>query len=248
MVAQLVTGVAVVEHLMTDQKISIIIPMFNEAETISATLESLQQYRSSGHELIVVDGGSDDGSEECARPLVDKLLLSEKGRAQQMNKGAAQASNQILLFLHADTLLPANADSYIINALSIPGKAWGRFSLSLSGKQIIFRIIETSINWRTFISGIATGDQGIFVTREIFEQIDGYDEIPLMEDVALSKKLRKKVRLCCLSQKVISSSRRWEEKGILKTVLLMWILRTAYFFGVDPQNLVRIYYNPAKHQ
>lgn len=232
---------------MTDQAISIIIPMLNEADTILATLESLQAYRVGGHEIIIVDGGSEDNSVELATPLVDKLLCSEKGRALQMNQGAAHASNKLLLFLHADTRLPEQADRLIINALSATGKVWGRFNLRLSGEQAIFRIVETAINWRTVISGIATGDQGIFLSREMFEKVGGYDSIPLMEDVTLSKKLLKYTRPCCLPQQVITSSRRWEETGILQTVFLMWRLRTAYFFGADPHELVRRYYRSVNH-
>jgi rSAM/selenodomain-associated transferase 2 len=227
---------------MTESCLSIIIPVLNEAEVLTETLEALQDYRRNGHEIIVVDGGSHDKTIAIALPLADKIIKTVPSRAVQMNEGAIKARHDILLFLHSDTVLPDGADALITRALHAPGKTWGRFNLRLTGKPFIFRVIETSINWRTAISGIATGDQGIFIKRDSFEQVGCYEPIPLMEDVALGKKLRKQSWPCCLSEKVLSSSRRWEEKGIMKTVLLMWRLRVAYFFGADPGRLVDAYY------
>ncbi|MDC0598739.1 TIGR04283 family arsenosugar biosynthesis glycosyltransferase [Gammaproteobacteria bacterium] len=233
---------------MTDSLISIIIPVLNEAETVRETLQALQPYRQAGHEVIVVDGGSHDKTIQQALSLADKILQIEPGRARQMNEGAAYARHDILLFLHSDTQLPARADAIILAALGKPENVWGRFKLRLSSKKIMFRLIETTINWRTFISGIATGDQAIFIEREIFERVGCYDPIPLMEDVALGKKLLKYARPCCLPQSVLSSSRRWEKHGIVKTIVLMWYLRTVYFFGADPAGLAKRYYKVQKHQ
>lgn len=227
---------------MTEAKISIIVPVLNEAATLKKSLQALQVYRQAGHEVIVVDGGSYDNSVGISLSLADRIVQSKPGRSVQMNEGAHYSRHEHLLFLHADTQLPHQADQLINAALRAPENVWGRFSLKLSSKAFIFRLIETSINWRTFISGIATGDQGIFVTKEMFERVRRYDLIPLMEDVALSKKLLKYAQPRCLPQKVVSSSRRWEDKGVVYTILLMWMLRVAYFLGVEPDKLASQYY------
>ena len=222
-------------------KVSIIIPCFNEAQNIEKTLLPLQKYRESGSEIIVVDGGSRDNTIEFAQPLADKLLISKPGRATQMNIGAEQSEAETLLFLHADTLLPESMDRLLSKALA-EGYQWGRFNVRLSGSHFVFRIIETLMNWRSCLTGIATGDQAIFVKREIFEQIKGFPEIKLMEDIVLSKKLKRLSRPACIQQRVITSSRKWENNGIIKTVLLMWRLRLQYFFGVSADKLHAKYY------
>ena len=222
-------------------KLSIIIPVYNEAKNITALLRRLRDYRFQGHEVIVVDGGSSDNSFDCAMGLVDKLLMSKQGRALQMNIGAEQAQGDILLFLHADTHLPKDADKLIASVID-KDKSWGRFNVSLSGQHVFFRIIETMINFRSCITGIATGDQAIFVKRSIFEQSGAYPEIKLMEDVALSKRLKSHGKPACINERVTTSSRRWEEKGIVKTVLLMWRLRLMYFLGISPEKLSSLYY------
>ena len=222
-------------------KLSIIIPVYNEAKNISALLRRLRDYRFQGHEVIVVDGGSRDNSFDCAMGLVDKLLMSKQGRALQMNVGAEQAEGDILLFLHADTHLPMDADKLIANVIN-KDKIWGRFDVSLSGEHRFFRIIETMINLRSCITGVATGDQAIFVKRSIFEQSGAYPEIKLMEDIALSKQLKSHGKPACINERVITSSRKWEDNGIVKTVLLMWRLRLLYFLGVSPEKLSSLYY------
>lgn len=217
-------------------KLSIIIPVYNEAENIVALLRRLQSYRFQGHEVIVVDGGSRDNSFDCAVGMVDKLLMSKPGRAMQMNIGAEQASGEVLVFLHADTELPPQANNLIIDAMNKKYQ-WGRFDVRLSGRHRFFRIIETMMNWRSCLTGIATGDQVIFVRRKVFLQAGGYPEIKLMEDIELSKKLKAFSKPACIKTPVTTSSRRWEKNGIAKTTLLMWQLRLLHFLGVPPEKL-----------
>ncbi|MDH5711454.1 MAG: TIGR04283 family arsenosugar biosynthesis glycosyltransferase [Gammaproteobacteria bacterium] len=222
-------------------KLSIIIPVYNEANTIITSLRQLQAYRSLGHEVIVVDGGSHDSTFDCAVGLADKLLMSKPGRAIQMNIGAEQATGDVLVFLHADTELPHLANQLIIDTIN-SNHQWGRFNVRLSGRHIAFRVIEAMMNWRSCVTGIATGDQAIFVKRELFEQQGAYPEIKLMEDIELSKTLKAIGKPACIKQPVITSSRKWEQNGIIKTVLLMWRLRLQYFLGVSPDNLHVQYY------
>ncbi len=222
-------------------KLSIIIPVFNEAENIANTLKQLQVYRQQGHEVIVIDGGSRDNTVDCVQDMADQLLISKPGRAMQMNIGADQAQGEVLVFLHADTQLPDSADTLIIKSME-QGTQWGRFNVRLSGSHILFRLIENMMNWRSCFTGIATGDQVIFVQRMLFEQVGAYPEIKLMEDIALSKKLKLLSKSICIKQRVITSSRKWEKKGIVRTVLLMWRLRLLYFLGVSANKLHAQYY------
>ena len=219
--------------------ISIIIPTLNEEATIQTLLQQLQTYRQQGHEVIVVDGGSNDETISISKPLADKVISSEAGRAMQMNAGAAQSENEVLWFLHADTLIPSTAVENIQQALN--KNDWGRFNIKLSGSHFLFRIIESMINIRSCISGVATGDQGIFVNKKTFESIGCYSAVPLMEDVELSKKLKKVSKPVCIKEKLTTSSRRWEQKGILSTVLLMWRLRFLYWLGVSATKLATQY-------
>ncbi|MBM4341558.1 MAG: glycosyltransferase [Deltaproteobacteria bacterium] len=223
-------------------KLSVIIPVLNEAPVIARTLQSLQPLREASHEVIVVDGGSRDDTVAMANQYVDKIIQSPSGRSRQMNAGAKLASGAVLLFLHADTILPDHADQLIIEGIESRGKTWGRFNVRLSGKHPLLRAIEFLMNWRSRLSCIATGDQAIFVKRKLFEKIGGYPEIDLMEDIALCKLLKKYDQPLCLRQCVTTSSRRWEEKGLVRTILLMWFLRLAYFFKVNPNQLARLYY------
>ena len=221
-------------------KVSIIIPVLNEAEHIADTLVSLASYRSQGHEVIVIDGGSNDDTVSISEQYADRVLYSDAGRAMQMNSGIDEASGDALLFLHADTRLPADAVTKLIHAVE-DGYFWGRFNVRLSGKHFMFRIIERMMNLRSCITGVVTGDQAIFVSHESIEIVGAYPRLPLMEDVVFSKRLRKLGWPACIRQQVVTSSRRWEDKGILRTMLLMWRLRLLFFLGVSADRLARQY-------
>ena len=221
-------------------RVSIIIPVLNEAERVVTTLAALSGYREQGHEVIVVDGASTDSTVKLAEPLVDKMLQSERGRAVQMNTGIEAATGDALLFLHADTRLPDDALNAITQTIA-EGHFWGRFDVRLSGQQLMLRIIERMMNLRSCVTGIATGDQAIFISRECLDIVGQYSELPLMEDIDFSKRLREVDWPACLKNAVITSSRRWEDRGVWKTVLLMWRLRLLYFFGVPADKLARQY-------
>ncbi len=221
--------------------ISMVIPVLNEARLIVQTLSALHPFRATGHEVIVVDGGSADDSVILSQPLSDRTISCHPGRSRQMNAGARIASGDVLLFLHADTLLSKDAAHWIIDGLKQQRKHWGRFDVRLSGKHYFLRIVEYLMNWRSRLTGIATGDQAIFVRRELFESVGGFPDIDLMEDIALSKILKRYGRPLCLRQWVVTSSRRWEKNGVLRTILHMWRLRLAYAFGADPRRLAQLY-------
>jgi len=215
--------------------VSIIIPVLNEEENIFHLLTSLNKLQFQGHEIIVVDGGSSDKTVSIAKEYADSVVHSPVGRANQMNAGAKQAKNELLWFLHADTTMLNISVKGIENALQ--NNHWGRFNVRLSGKNILFRLIERMINLRSCLTGIATGDQGIFINKSIFNRVKGYTKIPLMEDVDLSKKLKKIERPICLHEVLITSSRRWEDNGIIATVILMWRLRFMFWLGVSAKKL-----------
>jgi len=219
--------------------LSIILPVLNEEASLPDVLASLQYLRQQGHEIIVVDGGSRDNSLMLAQQAADKVIVSQPGRAVQMNSGAELAAGDILLFLHADTALPVGVERILSE---IEGDSfWGRFDVRLSGNRSIFRVIEAMMNLRSRITSVATGDQAIFVTSSLFEKVGGFPEIPLMEDIAISKQLSKIVKPVCVSDRVVTSSRRWEDRGVIKTILLMWKLRLYYFLGMSPQKISRMY-------
>jgi rSAM/selenodomain-associated transferase 2 len=222
------------------RQLTIVVPSLGEAAGIAAALQALAPLRRAGHEVIVVDAG-DDGTVDLARSRADQVLRSPPGRARQMNRGAAAASGDVLVFLHADTRLPPGADGTILQGLAASGRSWGRFDVRLSGRGPALRVIERLMSWRSRLTGIATGDQAIFVARELFEAVGGFPEIALMEDVALSRRLKREGPPLCLREAVVTSSRRWERHGVLRTVLLMWWLRLRYFFGADPRRLARDY-------
>jgi len=224
------------------QYISIIIPTYNEALSIKTILTSLSPLIQDGHEVIIVDGGSEDETISLCKHYTDKVFVAKKGRSFQMNFGAKQAANEILVFLHADTVLPSNAVFLITNALSSSSKQWGHFKVKLKGEKFILRIIEFFMNKRSCLTGIVTGDQTIFISKKLFVLVNGYKSIPLMEDIELSKTLKKYSTPICIDSKVISSSRRWEANGYLRTIFLMWKLRLLYFFGVPANKLVNYYY------
>jgi rSAM/selenodomain-associated transferase 2 len=221
--------------------LSIIIPAVNEAHNFERFLNALSSFRSRGAEIIVVDGGSDDGTREIAAPLADRITTAPRGRAAQMNAGAALARADVLLFLHADSLLPKDADTHILWALARTKRVWGRFDIRIDSPHPILLIVAMMINFRTRLTGIATGDQAIFVRRAAFRAAGGYKDIPLMEDIALSKALRAKSRPISIAAKVVTSARRWHQYGIFRTIFLMWRLRLAYFFGADPHKLASLY-------
>jgi rSAM/selenodomain-associated transferase 2 len=223
-------------------RVSVIVPVLNEAANIVRTLERFQSMRRQGHEVLLVDGGSIDHTVRVAAPLVDGVLQAPSGRARQMNAGAAVARGDILWFVHADTLVAEDAVAAVVRGMAHSRRRWGRFDVRLSGQAALLRVVETAMNLRSRITGIATGDQGIFVARALFGDLGGYADIPLMEDVALSRALlRAGHRPLALRQRIVTSSRRWEREGIVSTIVLMWSLRLAYSLGVSPERLVRRY-------
>jgi rSAM/selenodomain-associated transferase 2 len=191
-------------------------------------------------EIVIADGGSRDATRSLAAPLADRVIEVPRGRASQMNAGARAATGDALLFLHADTLLPPQAHAAVLGALA-SGRDWGRFDVSIAGADPLFPVVAMFMNARSRWSGIATGDQAIFATRAAFDAVGGFPDIPLMEDVALSKALRRRCAPACLASHVVTSGRRWERHGTLRTVLLMWRLRLAYALGADPHRLARRY-------
>lgn len=217
---------------------SIIIPTLNEEQSIVNCLTALKRYRDYC-EIIVADGGSVDNTKPLAKPLCDKLISSAKGRAIQMNAGAENAEGDVLIFLHADTFLPEQAIPQITQTIN--HQQWGRFDIKLSGNHPMLKVIAWLMNYRSRLTGIATGDQVIFLTKQLFESVGQYPVIPLMEDIALCKKLKQISPPICLKAKAISSGRRWEQFGVFKTILLMWSLRLRYFLGEDPQILAYLY-------
>ncbi|MFZ5558587.1 MAG: TIGR04283 family arsenosugar biosynthesis glycosyltransferase [Pseudomonadota bacterium] len=222
-------------------RLSVVVPALDEEAAIGATLARLAPLRAAGHQVVVADGGSGDRTVEIARPLADAVLVAGRGRARQMNAGAAAARGEVLLFLHADTLLPETAADDVLDGLRASGRRWGRFDARLSGAHPLLRIVERMMNARSRLTGIATGDQALFVERALFAEMGGFPDIPLMEDVALSKRLKRAGPPLCLRTRVVTSSRRWEERGVLRTIGLMWGLRAAYAAGVSPERLARLY-------
>lgn len=226
--------------------LSIIIPCLNEADGIPGTLDALQPLRRRGVEVIVVDGGSSDDTLARARPGADHVLSAPRGRAVQMNAGVARARGEILLFLHADCRVPGVADGLIVDGLRRARKSWGRFDVRIEGQTRLLRVVEALMNARSRVTGIATGDQGMFVTRSLFDAVGHFPEIALMEDVELSRRLKRYGRPLCLRHHVSVSARRWETNGVLRTILLMWKLRFAYWLGADPDKLA-LHYGAHKH-
>jgi rSAM/selenodomain-associated transferase 2 len=220
-------------------RLSIVVPTLNEAARIRAALEALAPLRARGHEVIVVDGGSEDATMALALPLATHVVKAPRGRALQMNAGARAASGEALVFLHADTRLPARADALILQALE--RASWGRFDVEIEGRHRLLKTVAAAMNLRSRLTGIATGDQAIFVRRDAFP---GFPQIALMEDIALSRELKRRGRPACLRERVRTSGRRWEARGVLRTIVLMWRLRLLYALGVAPQRLAREYADP----
>jgi len=217
-------------------KLSIVIPALDEAERIEAALQGLAPLRRDGCEVIVVDGGSADRTRELAEPLCDRVVSSPRGRAVQMNCGARHATGDALLFLHADTRLPPDSDALVRSALK--RHVWGRFDVEIDGRHRLLRVVAWAMNLRSRLSGIATGDQAIFVRHDAFP---GFPPIALMEDIAFSREMKRRGAPACLHQRVRTSGRRWEKRGVLRTVVHMWRLRLLYYFGAPPDRLARLY-------
>jgi len=220
-------------------RISIVIPVLDEAGHIAAALAALAPLRAQGAELIVVDGGSRDGTPALCRGLADAVLAAPCGRAVQMNAGARAASGAVLLFLHADTALPEGALTLIAQAQA--RAAWGRFDVTISGRSRLLPVVAALMNARSRLTGIATGDQALFVRRDAFDAVGGFPEQPLMEDIELSKRLRRVGAPACLRAKVRTSGRRWDRRGAWRTILLMWRLRLLYWLGVPAERLAAAY-------
>ncbi|XSG84454.1 MAG: TIGR04283 family arsenosugar biosynthesis glycosyltransferase [Methylohalobius sp. ZOD2] len=218
---------------------SIIVPTFREAAEIEAHLRTLQTLRSQA-EILVVDGGSDDGTAKLARPWADRVMTASRGRGGQLNAGARAAQGEVLLFLHADTRLPDGALNEIHRALA-DNHRWGRFDVALDGHAPLLWLVAVMMNLRSRLTGIATGDQAIFVTQEAFGRVGGFPVQPLMEDIELCRRLKNLGSPACLKAKVVTSARRWESAGVIRTILLMWWLRLRYFLGADPNRLAWLY-------
>lgn len=223
------------------ERLSIVIPARDEAAVITETLGRLQPMRQRGHEIILVDGGSVDETMQLASPLVDQLLCVPAGRANQLAAGVAVARYPIVWMLHADTQAPEDADHSILHSLQAAGALWGRFDVRLSGRHRLLRWVERLMNGRSCLTGICTGDQGIFVDRQTLRDLGGIPQLPLMEDIAMSQRLKRVGRPACVRIPLVTSSRRWEQRGVVRTILLMWCLRAAYALGVAPHRLARWY-------
>jgi len=221
--------------------LSIIIPVLNEAAAIGDALAALAPCRARGVEVVVVDGGSRDGTAAIAHPLADHLLSAPRGRGSQMNAGATVAKGEVLLFLHADTRLPPDAERLVLMGLQASKRAWGRFDVTIAGRSPLLRLVAGLMNLRSRLTGIATGDHAMFVTREAFAQAGGFPDIPLMEDIVLSRRLKRIGRPACLPARVVTSGRRWDQHGIVRTTVMMWRLRLAFFLGAEPARLARRY-------
>lgn len=221
-------------------RLSIVIPTLNEASQVVDALAPLQPLRHRGHEVIVVDGGSGDVTAALARSLADQVLSAPRGRASQMNAGAAATRAPVLLFLHADTRLPPLADVLVQQALA-GGRTWGRFDVCIDGRPPMLHIVAALMNLRSRLTGIATGDQAIFATREAFDRVGGFPLQPLMEDLEISRRLKRLGRPACLRARVRTSGRRWEQRGVWRTIFLMWRLRWRYWRGESASRLAEAY-------
>lgn len=220
-------------------KISVIVPVLNEEATIAATLGALAAL--APYEVILVDGGSVDRTRDIAARSGAQVLSAERGRARQMNRGAARASGEVLLFLHADTRLPDSAFSDIAAALNDPRCLGGRFDVELEGSHRMLKLVAALINYRSRVTKVGTGDQAIFLRREIFLRMGGYPDIPLMEDIALCRALKRMGAVACLRSRVVTSARRWENDGVWRTIVRMWTLKLLYLAGVSPARLKQFY-------
>ncbi|MDE2253680.1 MAG: TIGR04283 family arsenosugar biosynthesis glycosyltransferase [Betaproteobacteria bacterium] len=224
--------------------LTIVVPARHEAATIAAALKPLQGLRARGAEVIVVDGDSSDHTAELAEPWVDQIVHSAAGRATQMNAGARASRRRVLLFLHADTLLPLDAGSVVLNGLESSGRIWGRFDVCIEPQQRMLQVVAAMMNLRSRVSGICTGDQSLFMTRDAFDAVGGFPDQPLMEDIEICRRLKCLSPPLALRSRVCTSGRRWLTRGIWRTITLMWWLRLRYFLGAEPEGLARLYQAP----
>lgn len=222
-------------------KLSIVVPVLNEADALPVLLERLLPLVRHGCEVIIADGGSEDGSADIARCGGFTVVRAPRGRARQMNAGAAHATGAALLFLHADTELPEGADVLVGQALSGGATRWGRFDVCIAGRPAMLRVVGLMMNLRSRLTGIATGDQAMFVTRAAFVAAGGFPDQPLMEDIELSRRLRAISRPACIARCATTSGRRWETRGVWRTIFLMWRLRWDYWRGVPASQLAEAY-------
>jgi rSAM/selenodomain-associated transferase 2 len=228
-------------------RFTIVIPVLDEAAIIADALQALAPLRARGAEVIVVDGGSTDGTVALAGPLADRVIAGRRNRGAAMNSGAALGSGDVFIFLHADTTLPDRADQLIAAALACypldraDRCYWGRFDLRIAGRHPLLALVARMINWRSRLTGIASGDQAIFVTRNAFWSVGGFPDLPLMEDIALSRKLKRLCRPICIAAPAVTSGRRWDYHGLWHTAVLMWRLRLAYYLGAEPAGLALAY-------
>ncbi|CAG0985593.1 Undecaprenyl-phosphate 4-deoxy-4-formamido-L-arabinose transferase [Burkholderiales bacterium] len=229
---------------MPGSRVSIVVPALDEAPRIAAALDALAPLRAQGHQVVVVDGGSGDATVPLAMPRADRVLTAPRGRASQMNAGAAVATGDVLLFLHADSRLPPDAIEAISRA-NRAGRRWGRFDVTIDGRSPLLPVVAMAMNWRSRLTGIATGDQGMFVERALFASVGGFPRIPLMEDVELSRTLKRRAgRPACIASRIRTSGRRWDDGGAWPTIALMWRLRAAHALGADPARLAQAYRMP----
>ncbi len=224
-------------------KLSIIIPVLDESLFFTKQQLYVEALLQQGHEIIVVDGGSTDNSVLAAEKLGCKCINTKASRGYQLHVGANASTYETLVFLHADTLLPLTATNSINTALDNLNASWGRFNVMFTNKKLIFRVIAWLMNKRSCITGIVTGDQTLFIKRKTYFDCGGFADIPIMEDIEFSKRLKKHSPPICLSENVITSSRKWEQQGVIKTIMLMWRLRLSYFFGASTEKLARQYYS-----
>jgi rSAM/selenodomain-associated transferase 2 len=220
-------------------ELCIVMPVLDEAERLADALRALQPLRRRGAIVVVVDGGSSDDSLAIARGAADVAVSAPRGRASQMNAGAQACASRVLLFLHADTRLPEDADAIVARATAT--HAWGRFDVQLDSPRPLLRVVAAAMNLRSRLTGIATGDQALFARRDVFVAAGGYPDIALMEDIALSRRLKRLGPPARLRERVRTSARRWERHGAWRTIWLMWRLRAAYAIGADPARLAKRY-------
>lgn len=221
--------------------LAIIVPVLNERDELPALLAHLRHWQARGARIVLVDGGSKDDTPERARQAGFEVLEASRGRASQMNAGARSCQNGHLLFLHADTRLPPDADQAIHQALAPHARAWGRFNVTIDGRSALLPLIAFMMNQRSKLTGIATGDQAIFITRALFDEVGGFPAQPLMEDIEFSRRLKRLCRPTCLRQRVTTSGRRWDSRGSWRTIVLMWHLRWLYWRGANPEQLAERY-------